>query len=416
MRSTIEQLHRKLHKRWVPKWYDAFCDRESGGFHERLGHNFKPVETGYKRLLTQCRQLAVYAYASQIQGGLDYSDTLGAQIDFMTCHYQGKFKGSWRFSTDYKGRPYDNRYDLYAHAFVIFTFCHLDRAMPDLGVKEYADQTLDFIEHAFRLHDAPGFAEALDEKGGVIPGMIRRQDPHMHLFEACLFAYENWEEQRYLDMAAQILILFEDYFIHGEQSDLVEYFDDRLRPHPDCGKQVKPGHYFEWVWLLQKYMCLSNSRLARLEKLSDKLLEKGNVIGWDKIYGGIYDLCDHNGKVLEETKRIWPFAEALKANAMMLDHLPDRQALKDRMADMVEVFEKGYIQDRGFWTETLARDLSPVSDVMPGTTPYHLYFGIEETLDYLKQRGASKSMISGAAGMIYSLRRGISGAFRALKP
>lgn len=39
----------------VPKWFEKFSDEELGGFHERLDGDFRPLEMGYKRLLTQCR-------------------------------------------------------------------------------------------------------------------------------------------------------------------------------------------------------------------------------------------------------------------------------------------------------------------------------------------------------------------------
>ena len=47
----------------VPKWFEHFSDEKNGGFFERLDRSFNPIDTGYKRLLTQCRQLYIYVYA-----------------------------------------------------------------------------------------------------------------------------------------------------------------------------------------------------------------------------------------------------------------------------------------------------------------------------------------------------------------
>ena len=419
MLSTVEHLHRKLHKRWVPKWYGAFCDEKNGGFHERLGHSFKPVDVGYKRLVTQCRQLAVYAHASTVKGGKDYSASLEDRFRFLVDHYQiANNPGSWRFSITNDGRPKDETFDLYGHAFVIFTMCHLARGLRDesdlpIKAREVAGQTLGFINQNFRLKNAPGFAEALDQNHQPLD-IQRRQDPHMHLFEACLFAHEVWGDSKWMEMADEILELFRNYFYSAENNRLYEFFDAGLKPHGEDGHRVKPGHYFEWVWLLQKYMRLKDTPDPALSDISKKLLIKGNSHGYDTDYGGIYDFTDHDGHVLEETKRLWPFAEALKANALMLDCWHDRDELKDRMAEMVRVFETGYIEERGFWTETLNRDLTPATDFMPGTTPYHLYFGIEETLSYLQSRGKSKSLRSLPMALIYNTRRGLSGLARKL--
>lgn len=413
MLSTVQHLHRKLHKRWVPKWYGAFRDTEYGGFHERLGHSFKPVDVGYKRLVTQCRQLAVYAHASTVKGGKNYSPELTNQFRFLVDHYHiDKAPGSWRFSVSNDGQPHDETLDFYGHAFVIFTMCHISRgfhAKTDIIKKsqDMAGQTLDFINQNFRLKNAPGFAEALDHSHKPLD-IQRRQDPHMHLFEACLFAHEVWGDPKWMEMADEILELFRNFFYSAEDNRLYEFFDSGLNPHDEDGHRVKPGHYFEWVWLLQKYMRLKDLDDENLNTISRQLLAKGNSHGYDTKLGGIYDFTDHDGHVLEDTKRLWPFAEALKANALMLDHWHDRDELKDRMADMVKVFEKGYIEERGFWTETLNRDLSPATDYMPGTTPYHLYFGIEETLDYLKSRGSSKSLKTLPIAIAYNTRRALS--------
>ena len=97
---------------------------------------------------------------------------------------------------------------------------------------------------------------------------------------------------------------------------------------------------------------------------------------------------------------------------VMLDGAPDKDALKDRIAAMVAVFSKHYMQERGFWTEWLERDLTPVTDYMPATTPYHVYFGIVETRAVLSGRGKSKSLALGPLVFFYSLRRRLSAIVR----
>jgi mannose-6-phosphate isomerase len=73
------------------------------------------------------------------------------------------------------------------------------------------------------------------------------------------------------------------------------------------------------------------------------------------------------------------------------------------------------MEERGFWTETLNRDLGPATDYMPGTTPYHVYFGITETRDTLAGRGASKSWAAGPVAAAYRARRTLSGWVKAVR-
>jgi mannose-6-phosphate isomerase len=212
-------------------------------------------------------------------------------------------------------------------------------------------------------------------------------------------------------LAGDIVGLFRDYFYRANENWLCEFFTDTLAPHPEQGALVEPGHYCEWVWLLKKLARLSGDP-ARHDRECAALLRWANRHGWDETHGGIYDVLMPDGTVVRDTKRLWPFAEALKANALMLDAGFDKDALKHRMAAMIRVFREGYMQERGFWTEWLNRDLTPAVDYMPGTTPYHVYFGIMETRDALAGRGRTKSWRSAPVMMVYTVRRTLSGWVR----
>ena len=408
--STIHALNTRLIHRWVPKWYGAFSDPR-GGFYERLGKGFKPVLTGQRRLVTQCRQLSIYSHAQAAGSGR--FPQLGAQFDFILSHYHDPQTGLWHFALEDSFAVADRTCDLYALSFVIFACSHYHRATGDDRARDAAHQVLQLIDRQFRFEDQPGFAEALDSRGRPVP-KIRRQNPHMHLFEACVFAYDAWRNEAYKLMADELLDLFRRYFFDAQTAALPEFYSDALHPHFEQGGRLEPGHYFEWVWLIKKYGALIGQ--PDLEgNICAQLLDWANRYGWDDRFGGIYDVVAIDGTVIADTKRIWPFCEALKANSLMLNEAGDRQAAKDRVTDMVRVFSEKYMQERGFWTEWLTRDLMPVTDYMPGTTPYHVYFGIVETLATLDGRGANKSLAATTGTVLYRIRRFLSAVARRLR-
>jgi mannose-6-phosphate isomerase len=411
--STIADLQNRLFYRWVPKWHEAFSD-SAGGFYERLGKGFKPVLTGQRRLVTQCRQLSIYSdYVARGQKGIDKESLKGA-FDYITSRYWSAQTGLWHFSLNDTGQVQDDTCDLYALSFVIFSFSHYFRATGDVRAMRYAADTLKLIDTKFRQGQGTGLAEAINQAGPKA-GLIRRQNPHMHLLEACLFAYETWKDSAYLDIATEMTRLFTHHFYDINRTALVEFFEDDLKtPHVQKGAVLEPGHYFEWVWLLKKYEAAKQGD-EEYDAACLSLLNFANQYGWDSTYGGIYDGVDDAGHVIADTKRIWPFCEALKANALMLEHVEGRQDLKDRVAQMVDVFREKYMQERGFWTEWLNRDLSPAADYMPGTTPYHVYFGITETMDVLNGRGQMKSLGLKVHALLYKLRRRASSAVRDLR-
>ncbi len=269
-------------------------------------------------------------------------------------------------------------------------------------------------EHQKGLKEAQDtVAKALDENAKPLQQM-RRQNPHMHLLEACLFAHEIFSDAAYEKMADELHWLFQTYFFDSAQCALYEFLTHDLKPDPDKGGHLEPGHYFEWVWLLKKHAALKGDASLH-DPVCHKLLGWANKYGWDDTHGGIFDTVGLDGRVINGTKRIWPFCESLKANALMLNTAPDRQAIKDRISAMVDVFESKYMQERGFWTEWLNRDLSPAADYMPGTTPYHVYFGIMETWDVIEGRGESKSLVSSVEERLYAWRRSLSNAVKSVR-
>ncbi len=409
--SHIDSLQVRLIQRWVPKWHDAFTDRTLGGYYERLNRNFKPILTGQRRLVSQCRQLSIYSHWAAHNQKSNVS--VRNQFEFIVERYHHAQAGHWWFSIDDSGNVKDRHSDLYALAFVIFSFSHYYRVNQDARAKDLAMQVLAFINDKFRIPGLPGFAEAVGDEGRPMQKM-RRQNPHMHLLEACLFAYETWGDSAYLSMADEIVELFARYFYDTHNHVVREFFNDDLSLHPAEGHKVEPGHAFEWVWLLKKHGA-AHGDSSRHDVIALHLLENANRSGWDHDHGGIYDVVDERGAVIAPTKRIWPFCEALKANVLMLNTAPDRQAIKDRVFEMIRVFNERYMQERGFWSEWLERDFTPVTDYMPATTPYHVYFGVMETAEAVDKRGGSKSLAGGVVSVLYTLRRQISQSVKRLR-
>ena len=413
--TTTEFLAQRLLQRWVPKWYEAFIDPQAGGVYERVGHSFKPVLTGQRRLLTHCRQLATYSDAVRHEAAKAFKPDLARLFGHIIDTYYVPETGGWRYSVDDGGAPLDNCYDLYTQAFVIFGFSHYFRATGDNRAKELAEKTLVFIDRYFRVDDLTGLVEALDADRKPL-ARPRRHESHMHLFEACLFAAEVWDGNVYDAMCAELAELFTGVFYDRSGRTLSEYYTDDLIPLAQNGHIIaEPGHYCEWIWLLKKYAAYKGHP-DFYDDLCRTLLEWANRYGWDNAYGGIYDELDPQGNIVNDTKRIWPFSEALKANALMLDAKGiDKHFIKQRIFQMVGVFNEHYMQERGFWTEWLSRDLKPAVDYMPGTTPYHVYFGIMETREVLQARGQSKSLSAGVKIALYSMRRRISNGVKSLR-
>ena len=94
----------------------------------------------------------------------------------------------------------------------------------------------------------------------------------------------------------------------------------------------------------------------------------------DTQHGGLFNAQGREGAVLDENKRIWVVMEVLRASALMQRDDVYGQRAKNLFGDLLSLFVTHYIDPRtGYWHEVLHRDLTPQTDYMPGTTPYHIY-------------------------------------------
>ena len=85
--EILKNVQDNLYEIWLPSWYAWFKDTQNGGFHERLDEKLKPVDLGYRRLVTQCRQLFVYSHAALTTGDLSRMDGIEEAFDYLVKYY-----------------------------------------------------------------------------------------------------------------------------------------------------------------------------------------------------------------------------------------------------------------------------------------------------------------------------------------
>ncbi|MEC7205663.1 MAG: AGE family epimerase/isomerase, partial [Pseudomonadota bacterium] len=232
--SSIDRLREWLLADTLPVWLEKGYDRANRSFHERLSLDFSPVTEGGKRVLVQARQIYTYSSsASSIAGALDAAQSA---FEFTEAKYRHP-AGGWRHRVTHEGAPLDDSRDLYDQAFVVFACAVLYRATGREDVLAAALETLRYLE-AERSHPAGGFTEIVPGDGSAFEG-LRRQNPHMHLFEAMLALHESTDDDSHLEMATRLFELTRSKFI--VDNTLREYFTDALDPvQGEAGEIVEP--------------------------------------------------------------------------------------------------------------------------------------------------------------------------------
>ena len=367
------KLTRWLWTQTLPVWAMHGVDREAGGFHERLDASLTPITRDGKRAMVQARQIFVFSQPAPIPGSEDLSAAAAQGMAFLTQHYRHP-DGGWRFRVRRDGKPLDDTRDLYTHAFILFALASRFRSSADDAVAALAAETVSFVETEMP-HPDGGYHEALDGAGNPTDGP-RRQNPHMHLFEAFLEWFAATGDTAWLDRARGIANLLRDRFL--VDGTLREYFTQSFAPAPDAdGRLVEPGHHFEWVWLLRRYATLGGD---------DSLADTASMLyafavdhGVDPTTGHVLDTVDCDGSPRDASRRLWPQTEALKAHIAQAEATGDAAAV-DRIDRQADALYGGYLDGAppGSWREHLAADGSIAVDEHPSSSLYHLTLAAAE--------------------------------------
>jgi mannose-1-phosphate guanylyltransferase/mannose-6-phosphate isomerase len=374
--SGIQIPYKDKVKDWIfnlalPYWAKNSIDYEFGGVHEALDYAGKPVDLGKKRLRVLARQIYCYAEAQMLGWDGNYEEVLDHCVKTLIetgWHKDGGFIHLYNLD----GTVQDDTRDAYDQCFVLLGFAALWKAQKNPLAKEWGEKTLQFMDRQFADEQNGGYFET---PGG---SDIRRANPHMHFFEAMLAWYEATGEEQYLDRAKKIIDLFKTKFFDHENWRLHEMFDANWVPLDNDINKVEPGHHYEWVWLLLKYVTLSgdNSVKDYARKLYATALAFGHYTNTDSVA-----LTMHfDGSELSPTGRMWCQTEGLKAALALKEHgMTVDGNLASRMLD--QIYNR-YLDtpQPGGWYDATDSEGRIVSTDMPTSTFYHVLCAFSEYL------------------------------------
>lgn len=364
----FEQVRAWMFDAALPFWAERGVDRVRGGFYEELDLAGRPTDVSFKRTRVICRQ--IYAFSHGALLGWDAGQQIAADgYDYLIdkC-WLGPDEG-WAKRLLADGRVADPTPDLYDLAFVLFALAWRFRASGDREALVYAHKTIDFIEAHMRPEEGEGFLHALPPKG------YRDQNPHMHLTEACLAAYEASGEQRFLDVAREIVGLFRRRFFNGET--LAELFTADLKRAPSASEKIEPGHQFEWAWILAQYQRLARDDLAHEVRT---LVTFAETHGVDKRTGLTYMAVAEAGHATDRSSRTWPNNERIKGHLALFElgaHDPV-PAVDSACGALFRYFLN--VTPQGAWIDLFDENAQPQSQTVPASTLYHVFLGFAELL------------------------------------
>lgn len=318
---------------FVPRWLEAVRD-PAGGFFERLDLSGQPPEPAEpKTTLVHARTAFALAHLSMATGDARLLDGALHAHAFLDSRLRDP-DGGYRFSTASSLRR------AYDQSFVLLALVTLRKANPQAVPQERIDQCLRFIDGTLTdARDGTLFEDDAMALAGPKVGNLRAQNPHMHMLEAYLQAFEMTGERDWLKRAKALVALARLHFIDPATGAVREFVSYDLSPaNDDAGARREPGHQYEWAWLFHRFADLGGDERARQDAARMLAFADRFALRQDGAMAGApFDALDADGRVIEDTHLLWPLTEAGKLHAALYLHTGDaaHRASAERVAELI---------------------------------------------------------------------------------
>lgn len=338
----------------LPYWWSVGRDAETGGFFEALDFDGRPRTAINRRGRVTPRQLYAFSLARTF-GLFDPSDFLetmerGCTYLMNTVRLEdGRFAGM--IGPD--GGSVLSPAVLYDLAFIALAGAELSK----FGVKgsdALAKAAFAQIDTRFKDPLHGGYWATEEDR-------VKLANPHMHLLEACICAFDARGGQTAGDRMTDILNLFETHFFDPDTGAVHE---KRNRDFSASDENwTEPGHGLEWAFLIHE----ANGRLGRQsgDEMATRLMQSAEDTAI--MTNGLTIIPNRiEGDIVTRSARLWPQLERLRA-VYTLD--PNRDLSPILRTIRTAYLEKG---PRCGWVDALDEAGEPIAPHIPASMLYHL--------------------------------------------
>jgi mannose-6-phosphate isomerase len=344
-------------------WLAQVQDGDLGVF-DALDADGNPDLTATKSLLAQARTLFTLSHAALLSGAPALKAAAGKQAAVL--HRFRKAPGLYRCTANRDGSPTGHAADSaarsYDQTFVILGLVTWNRLSPSDAVPQLIEDCWQALQT--QLTDAATGLLLNDDIGA---NTTPAQNPHMHLYEACLQAMRMTGDAVWLARAAKLRSTALAHFMDQDSGSIAEFLTPDLSPLPGAdGQRREIGHQCEWAWLL-----LQEAELAANPNIgapAARLLDFADRFGFTQtgpLHGAAFDAVSAAGAVTENSFLLWPQTEAIKTLAIR--HIAGEPDAADRAQALMCTMFEGWFAGRpvfvnrldaeghSLWSEALTR-------------------------------------------------------------
>ncbi len=357
-----EELETSLWRDLLDRWFPA-CVDPKGGFRQRFGPGFEPMDDGARSLVFQSRMIWVCANVAAERP--EFAKYAQHGIRFLREKMAGPV-GSFVWALDPRGRPMSDEIHAYGLSFALYGLAAAGRLLGDEEALDMARVLWRFLEWKHHDPEHGGYFEATTasslvpklEGHGVdaigTPYGQKSQNTHLHLLEAFTETYRAWPEPLVRKRLEETLALFTQE-LFAESGHLVLFAHHDWTP---ASAETSYGHDIEAAHLmLDAADALGPDDplvMRRARALADNVLAKG----WDAKDGGIFYAGTDDGPTAR-VKNWWAQAEALLGFATLWSRTRDERYAQALSKEWAFIRDHQIDQARGGWYEEVGRPEMP---------------------------------------------------------
>jgi mannose/cellobiose epimerase-like protein (N-acyl-D-glucosamine 2-epimerase family) len=365
-RDIVKILVTLMMEHSLPLWSGKGWDPATGGFVERLDIEGRADRAAPRRVRVQARQIYCFAKAAQLGWYPQGREIAMKGLEYLLTKAMGPDgRSGFVHLLDPDGSAINLARDTYDHAFVLLALAAVYQLSRDAQVGDEIKSLVAFLDTGLRSPHG-GFLE------GIPATLPRRQNPHMHLFEAMIATFDATGDPVYQNRAGDLFGLFIANLYDSRRHVLSEYFEEdwsRIEP-----VSVEPGHQAEWVWLLKGFERITGCPTGRhrSQLLVSALRYR------DDATGCLFDEGDADGNIRRFTRRLWPQTEIAKAFVAQAEAGEDGAA--DEALKALDRLYQHYLRHPvlGGWYDQFDRDNRSLVDFIPASSLYHIVCAIAE--------------------------------------
>ncbi|MEP5154657.1 AGE family epimerase/isomerase [Planktotalea sp.] len=305
---------------FLPAWAARARDPEGPGFYDLLDKDGNP-DRQRKTVLAQARLLFTFAHMALLSGNPAHHAAAKAARDALG--FFRKSSSLYRRAVSQNGQANDMDSDSFAtsydQSFIILGLSTWGKLNPE----EDTQAELETLWAAIEEHLVDASTGLLLEHDNLTDPACatappRAQNPHMHLFEAALQAFEMTGDNIWLARAKRMRAKGLEFFFDANSGTITEFIAPDLAVLPAReGLRREIGHQCEWAWLLMREVELGGD--PDMAVIAERLLSFADNYGFGRtaiLKGAAFDAVSADTKWREDRFLLWPQTEAIKAHAI----------------------------------------------------------------------------------------------------